>query len=381
MSRNRLVSFDSTALHLPVLVYDDVPALHPEELTPLAERAVAELVAQGSSPNTERSYRTALRYWAAWYQLRYRRPITLPLPPTVVLQFVVDHAERVLVDGGLGTELPEAIDQLLVRSGFKAREGPPALTTLHHRVAVLSKAHQSRSLENPCAAPAVRDLLARTRRAYVARGVRAHGKPALVREPLERVLFTCDNSLQGIRDRALILFAWASGGRRRSEVSEATFESLQRTGTAAFVYRLRRSKTNQEGAERPEDDKPLVGTAGEALEAWLAVSKVSGGTLFRRVLRGGHVGASGLTPSAVRRIVKARCAAAGLDDDFSAHSLRSGFVTEASGQGMALADIMAMSGHASVATVLRYHRRATTSLNPAATLLDNAQAGKKGGIP
>jgi integrase len=67
--------------------------------------------------------------------------------------------------------------------------------------------------------------------------------------------------------------------------------------------------------------------------------------------------------------VKVRCAQAGLDADFSAHSLRSGFVTEASVQGTSLADIMAMSGHASVATVLRYHRRASARSNPAARLL------------
>lgn len=31
-----------------------------------------------------------------------------------------------------------------------------------------------------------------------------------------------------VHDRALLLFAWAPGGRRRSEVSDAVFENLQR---------------------------------------------------------------------------------------------------------------------------------------------------------
>lgn len=362
-------TIDLTQGDLPVPVGPEVPALDPRELDLVAERAVQELFAEGSSKNTERSYRTALRYWAAWYWLRYRRALTLPVPIPVVQQFVVDHAERTRADGSLGSELPPAVDRALVNADFKGRLGSPALNTLLHRLAVLSKAHQSRELDNPCAAPAVRELLARTRRAYAARGVRAHGKPALLREPLERLLATCDDSLRGVRDRALILFAWASGGRRRSEVADALFENLQRTGPGAFVYHLGQSKTNQEGADRPEDDKPLLGPAGQALDAWLKASKISSGALFRRVLRGSHVGTGGLTPSAVRRIVKAHCAAAGLDTEFSAHSLRSGFVTEASGQGMALADIMAMSGHVSVATVLRYHRRASARVNPAAQLL------------
>lgn len=41
---------------------------------------------------------------------------------------------------------------------------------------------------------------------------------------------------------------------------------------------------------------------------------------------------------------------------FSAHSLRSGFVTEADRQGVRLADTMALTGHTSVATVLGYTR-------------------------
>jgi integrase len=356
-------------LSLPALAPLDAPALDPEALSASAERAIAELLAQGTSPSTERSYRAALRYWAAWFELRYRHHIALPLAQPVVLQFVIDHAERVLADGRIGTEMPPALDRILVEAGLKTRLGAPALATLVHRLAVLSKAHQSRSLENPCAAPAVRELMSRTRRSYASRGIRSQGKPALVREPLEQLLATCDGSPAGIRDRALILFAWASGGRRRSEVAEAVFENLQRTGPGAFVYCLGRSKTNQEGVDRPEDDKPLVGPAGQALEAWLEASRISSGALFRRVLRGGHVADEGLTPSAVRRIVKMRCAKAGLDRSYSAHSLRSGFVTEASDCGMALGDIMAMSGHASVATILRYHRRARASSNPAAQLL------------
>jgi hypothetical protein len=50
---------------------------------------------EGQSANTTRSYAAALRYWAAWFRLRYRATIALPVPVAVVLQFVVDHVERV----------------------------------------------------------------------------------------------------------------------------------------------------------------------------------------------------------------------------------------------------------------------------------------------
>jgi len=47
---------------------------------------------------------------------------------------------------------------------------------------------------------------------------------------------------------------------------------------------------------------------------------------------------------AVRDIVKERCALAGVDGSFRAHSLRAGFVTEAGRQNMPLPETMATRG-------------------------------------
>ena len=80
-----------------------------------------------------------------------------------------------------------------------------ALNTLIHRIAVLSKAHQLRELKNPCQDPKVRELLAKTRRAYGKRGALPQKKDALTKDPLMAILDTCDESLKGIRDRALLL--------------------------------------------------------------------------------------------------------------------------------------------------------------------------------
>ncbi|HEY9028286.1 MAG TPA: integrase, partial [Burkholderiaceae bacterium] len=279
----------------------------------MAEAAEAALLRQGESENTLRSYRSALRYWAAWFALRYRQPIALPVPEAAVLQFIVDHAERLDTDGRLVSELPPAIDQALVGGGFKAKPGMLALSTLVHRVAVLSKAHQVEGAANPCEQPRVRELLSKTRRGHAKRGALPAKKPALTREPLEALLETCDSSLKGLRDRALLLFAFASGGRRRSEVTAATMENTRRHRDRegdGYIFTLQHSKTNQAGAERPENDKPVVGRAAHALTAWLAASKIKSGPLFRRVRRGGVIGEP-LSPAAVRDIVKKRCVLAG----------------------------------------------------------------------
>jgi hypothetical protein len=119
----------------------------------------------------------------------------------------------------------------------------------------------------------------------------------------------------------------------------------------SFVSTLVHSKTNQRGDLRPEDVKPLVGSAAVAMTEWLEVLKAHGiqeRKIFRRISKGGQLGEP-LAPAAVRDIVKERCVLAGIEGRFSAHSLRAGFVTEAGKQNMPLPETMAMTGHQSVA--------------------------------
>jgi hypothetical protein len=41
-----------------------------------------------SQENTARAYAGALRYWAAWFHLRYRATLALPVPVPVGLQYI-----------------------------------------------------------------------------------------------------------------------------------------------------------------------------------------------------------------------------------------------------------------------------------------------------
>lgn len=425
--------FSSTSFGLgetqPALPVVLVPAsqalLDPERLASAAEGAARALLRQGEAANTRLSYGSAMRYWCAWYAARYGHPLTLPVAVPVVVQFIVDHAarlpdaapagtggkpamqDRLTASGYAGaaaalvTELPARVDEALVAAGYKARLGPPALNTLVHRIAVLSKAHQmaqagggrrdtlarldasagggsgaqagrTPDLPNPCADPLVRELLARTRRAYAQRGARPRKQRALTKSPLQALLDTCDDSPRGVRDRALLLFAWATGGRRRSEVASSTLDKLHRVDAQSFVYTLAHSKSNQRGEERPEDVKPLVGTAADAMQKWLELLRLQGireGGIFRRVRRGGHIGEP-LAPAAVRDIVQERCVLAGMEGAFSAHSLRSGFVTEAGRRNMPLSETMAMTGHHSLSTVLGYFRAEGSVVTKVSRMLD-----------
>lgn len=359
-------------INVELLAPVDVAPLDPGVVGAFTEQAVRQLLREGEAGNTLRSYRSALRYWAAWFALRYHNPLELPVPSAVVLQFIVDHAERSTADG-LKTDLPAVIDQALMGRGFKTRLGAPALSTVLHRISVLSKVHQLQSLPNPTQEPVVRELLAKTRRAYAKRGAIVHKKPALTREPLEALLATCDGSLRGLRDRALVLFAWTSGGRRRSEVTAATTTNLVRQLGGDYVYLMGHSKTSQDGGGHAASAKPVGGRAAQALDAWLSASKIRDGAVFRRIRRGDVLGEA-LSPAAVRDIIKTRCASAGLAQDFSAHSIRSGFVTEAGRHNVPLGDAMAMTGHASTSAILGYFRQGQLSNSLAARLLDSPPA-------
>ncbi|UXH76206.1 site-specific integrase [Roseateles amylovorans] len=353
-----------------------VAALDPAALAPLAEDAVNALLAEGESENTVRSYQAALRYWAAWFWFRYAQPIGMPVPVAAVLQFIVDHVER-RVAGGLESSLPSAVDQALIACGVKSKPGPLAISTVQHRLSVLSKAHQLKSMTSPVHDPMVRELVAKTRRAYAKRGVTPEKKAALTLEPLQAMLATCDDSLRGVRDRALLLFGWSSGGRRRSEVTAATIENTRKVGPRAYSFTLLHSKTNQSGAARSDAEKPVLDEAADALSCWLRRSGVETGPIFRRIRRGDKVGEP-LAAGAVRDIVRERAALAGLPGDFAAHSLRSGFVTEAARQNVSIGDTMALTGHTSPTTLVGYFRAAESQRSAAARLFSPAKPDQNG---
>jgi integrase len=361
----------ATVLREPaaLVLHSTARALDPHRLHEETEEAVRALFEEGESANTSRSYASALKYWAAWYRLRYRLTLNLPVPVPAVIQFIVDHVERTTAQGTLKCQLPAALDGVLVEGGFKGAAGALALNTVVHRLSVLSKAHQVKGFPNPARDPAVQELLRRVRRAYASRGVRPTRKTALTKAPLEAMLATCTDGLIGVRDRALLLFCWAGGGRRRSEVSAAMMENLVRVNERLYLYHLGHSKTDQMGADNNSNaEKPVADMAADALTAWLDVSHILTGPIFRRI-RGAATVAEPLSAEAVALIVKRRAQLAGLEGDFGAHSLRSGFVTEAGRQNVPLGDTMAMTGHRSIQTVMRYFQTGAIGQIRAARLL------------
>jgi len=403
-------------------------ALDPARVSAHALALASEISRAGASRNTARVREAALAYWRAWYAARYRHSLAIPptgLPVPVITQFLVDHAlvdPRVVLPTAVaaaaagadpappaGRAAPKlgmgaALDRQLVQAGVKKELGAPKLSTIELRLSMMSAEHRRlqaqggayAALYNPCLDPAVKQLRSNLRRSYAhaeaPAALKRLGKrkkaPALTVDMLQLVLATCDESLLGLRDRALLAFAFAfaSGGRRRSEVAAASLEQLRPlagaggapdAAPAGYIYELLHSKTNQAGDLDEDGAKPVMGAAAQALTAWLdalrrAGKDTSAGPIFRRIRRGGRsIGDEPLSPEAVFQMLKKRCKAAGLAESISPHSLRAGFLTEVGRDpSIPFREGMRLSGHKDLRTAMGYTRPAEVERSPAAYLLD-----------
>jgi integrase len=190
------------------------------------------------------------------------------------------------------------------------------------------------------------------------RGTAPKPKTALLVDELRSALATCGERRIDVRDRALMLIGFA-GALRRSEVVGLDVADV-RFEAEGVVLRLRRSKTNQEGAL--EEVAVLYGSDPRtcpvrAVQAWLAISGLVNGPLFRAVDRAGHVGSGRLTARIVGERLKKISVRAGLDpQSYAAHSLRSGFATSAARANKSEAAIMRQGRWKSIPVARRYIR-------------------------
>lgn len=306
--------------------------------------------------NTTLARGAALRAFSSWLRYAHGQELAFPVPAAVLLDFVNQAA-----DG-----FPDDVEDGMLEDGVK-KPGRWAVATVEARVRHLSKAHTLAGLDSPAADVRVRERIAAMKRAAAQAGTTRARHEAITVGVLEQLIDTCDrDTLTGLRDRAVMLFAWASGGRRRSEAAIARLEDLRQDGDD-YTYTLPASKTDQEGAGLVV---PVAGRAAAALRTWLTAAEISEGPIFRKVLRGGHkVSTRPIHPATVNVIVKTAARRAGLDPArFGAHSLRSGFVTTAGRAGVSLQDAMALTGHKTIAVAARYHHAGAALEHPGARL-------------
>lgn len=317
------------------------------------DAAYRYILESGTSPCTRRAHRRDVAYFWSWAAARGQGEMRYPVSKDLLMLFLVDHQGY----------MPSGVDQLLRQAGKRRGGEILSIRSIRRMVGSLSVAHDERGVDNPCRDAQVRLLL---KKAHCTQEMLSHKKQAITPDILAAMLATCNDGLRGIRDRALLLVGFATGGRRRSELAELQIGDLIPV-EEGYLLCVRRSKTDR---IRQGMDVPLIGEGCAAVNAWLEATGISTGSLFRGIHRSGHL-LSSITGETVCSIVKRRIRLIGLDDQgYGAHSLRAGFLTTAARHGVILQDAMALSGHRSERVAQGYYRTGVIFENPAAHLLD-----------
>lgn len=370
----RLDQLDTIAAVLPMERRDELAEL----LTDQDIETLRHLVNEGMGVNTLRALASDLAYLQAWSLAATGRSLLWPAPEALLLKFVAHHlwdAEKRLADPEHG--MPAAVEDKLRLQGLLRMVGPHAPETVRRRLATWSTLTKWRGLDGSFSSPALRSAIRLAVRATPRPRKRKSAK-SVTEDILSRLIATCSRgSLRDVRDRAILMVAFASGGRRRSEIAGLRMEQLQletpieidgNPPLPSLSIHLGRTKTS--GSESDEIVY-LTGRPVDALNAWLDVAKIEKGSIFRAIDRWGNISRRPLDPKTINDIVKHRAELAGLDPaDFSAHGLRSGYLTEAANRGIPLPEAMEQSRHRSVQQASEYYNHAQRRSGRASRLLD-----------
>ena len=285
----------------------------------------AQVFAQAQhAASTQRAYLSDVSIFNGWC---YTRDLdALPATPQTVAMFLADQAEE-------GT----------------------AVSTLSRRIAAIRYVHSLSHLESPTNSELVKATLKGIRRV---KGSTPEQKAPATAEILNDMLRHIPDTLQGLRDKALLLLGFA-GAFRRSELAALTVDDIQETQMGLRIT-IKKSKTDQEN-----QGQQIAIYQGErfkvvdALKTWCDAANITQGAVFRPLAKGGKVLASPLSTKTIAKTVKHYAALAGLNpEDFAGHSLRAGFITSAAERGASLFKMMEVSRHKSVETLKGYVRRA-----------------------
>ncbi|MBB3564402.1 integrase [Rhizobium sp. BK512] len=369
----RAEELDTIAAVLPMERRDELAEL----LTDQDVETLKHLVERGMGDNTLRALTSDLAYLEAWGLAATGHSLPWPAPEALLLKFVAHHLwdpEKRANDPDHG--MPDDVDDKLRRQGFLKSIGPHAPDTVRRRMASWSTLTKWRGHSGAFASPALKQAIRLAVRA-VPRQRRRKSAKAVTGDILAKLLATCvTDSLRDVRDRAILMVAFASGGRRRSEIAglrveqlsvEAPIEVPDGPPLPSLAIHLGRTKTTTDGQD---DLVYLTGRPVEALNAWLVAAKIDRGSVFRAIGRWGTVSRRQLDPQSVNAILKQRAEMAELESaEFSAHGLRSGYLTEAANRGIPLPEAMEQSRHRSVQQASSYYNNATRRSGRGARML------------
>lgn len=308
--------YEDTQSLIEVGAFDNLP-LSKVEHEP--SEKVRKYLKASTSEATLKAYKADIEHFTTWGG-------TIPATSQLIANYLASHADKLSV------------------------------ATLERRLAALSKVHKSLGDDNPVRKELVRTIMRGIKRS---KGTAQRQVAPITKGRLLAMIATCDEGLQGLRDRALLLLGF-SAALRRSELVAISYRHLEFVPEGVILH-IPKSKTDQEGNGRKigvpyarGDTCPV-----QALLNYLSAAHIQDGPVFRPSANHDKLAVTQLTSASVALIVKARASKAGFDpDQFSGHSLRAGFATSAAQTGVSYWAIAKQTGHKTQAAINRYVRDA-----------------------
>jgi integrase len=313
-----------------------------------AERLFArtlDIERQGTPVNTRRAYEGDWKRFDAWCVRWGHRALPSSMQTVILYITYLADPERP----------PEG----------RSPGGQCKPSTIDRAMAAISHVHKAKGYVSPRQSVHVQTHVRKVKNALKMAPEQA--PPILVRHLEQIVSRMPATEPVALRDKALLLVGWA-GALRRSEI--AALERKDAVFTPeGLVLAIRSSKTDQQGAGESIPIEPAVNSAlcpVSALRAWLEACPTTptdlSAALFRRTYFGGLI-EQAIPDWEINEVIKTWARKAGIAPDqpgveFSGHSLRSGFITEAARAGRAEWQIMSHSRHKSYESFRGYIRRA-----------------------
>ncbi len=239
-----------------------------------------------------------------------------------------------------------------------------AVSTLRQRLAAISQWHIDQGMPDPTKAPLVKKVLRGIRAVHPAQQKQAKPFQLIQLEQLDTwldeqisIAIAERNEaavLKHTRDRALVLLGFWRGFRS-DELSRVEIEHVHVIPGEGVTLFLPHNKTTDLGEtyKAPALARLCPVTA---YQAWISLSKLSSGPVFRGISRWGHINDQGLHPSSFIPLLRTlfKQANVPMPNSYSSHSLRRGFATWASANGWDLKTLMDYVGWKDVRSAMRY---------------------------
>jgi len=287
---------------------------------------LAQYIEAAESDNTRRSYASAIRHFEVeWKGL-------LPSTADAMARYLADHAATL------------------------------AINTLRQRLAALSRWHTDQGFPDPTKSALVRQVLKGIRAVHSVPEKRARPLELTVLQQIDQWLDTAISNaqrsgdrpavLRHTRDRSLMLLGFWRGFRS-DELVNLRVENIEITTGQGMACYLGRSKGDRQLQGRVFKCPALTRLCPvTAFNTWISLAGLTGGPVFRKIDRWGHVAEGSLHVNSLIPLLRSLFAVSGVG----------GFAGWARASGWDIKELMEYVGWKDVKSAMRYLDASSSSL-------------------